>query len=334
MKKEILITGGAGYIGSHAVRYFIQNNYKVVVLDNLITGHEAALVDAEVIFYRGSVADEAMLNEIFTKHSIQAVVHFAAATYVGESVTDPAKYYHNNVAAVLVLLDAMRKHQCLNFVFSSTCATYGDPQYLPLDEVHPQNPISPYGESKLMLEKIVKDYGRAYGFRYAFLRYFNACGAWEDARIGEHHDPETHLIPLILECAKGSRAAITVFGSDYDTPDGTCIRDYIHVVDLAKAHLKAVEVLLQQGISLICNLGTGKGASVKEVIAAVEKVTRQKVNIVWGVRRDGDPSRLVANPQRAKELLQWVAEYQNLDDIVRSAWQWSNGENNGKYPSV
>ena len=329
--KTLLVTGGAGYIGSHTVRLLNKQGYKIIVLDNLVYGHKEAIVDENVKLIVGNLGDENILNSIFSQNKIDAVIHFAAYAYVGESVTDPAKYYHNNVAAPLVLLDVMRKHSCTNFIFSSTCATYGNPVYVPIDEKHPQAPINPYGQSKLMLEKIIEDYNKAYQINYVFLRYFNASGASEDGVIGEDHNPETHLIPLIIEAGLGLRQSITVFGTDYDTPDGTGIRDYIHILDLGKAHIQAFEYLLKGGKSIACNLGTGKGYSVKEVIQIVEEVTKLKIPVVYGPRRAGDPARLVANPQLAKTALGWEAEYKDLKDTVSTAWKWHNGPNKGKY---
>jgi UDP-glucose 4-epimerase len=330
-EKTLLVTGGAGYIGSHTVRLLTKQGYKIIVLDNLVYGHKDAITDPEVKLIQGNLGDALLLEKIFTGNKIDAVIHFAAYAYVGESVTDPAKYYGNNVAAPLVLLDAMRKYKCNNFIFSSTCATYGNPVYVPIDENHPQDPINPYGQSKLMLEKIIKDYKKAYGINYVFLRYFNASGASEDGVIGEDHNPETHLIPLIIEAGMGIRPSITVFGTDYDTPDGTGIRDYIHILDLGKAHIKAFEYLEKGGESIACNLGTGKGYSVKEVIHIVEEVTGLKVPVIYGERRPGDPARLVANPSFAKKSLGWEAEYKDLRDTVKTAWKWHNGPRKGRY---
>lgn len=328
----ILVVGGAGYIGSHTVRLLASKNYKVLVLDNLVYGHRDAIVDPGVELIEGDLGDAALLDRIFGEHKIEAVMHFAAYAYVGESVTDPAKYYENNTAAPLVLLSAMRRAGCGIFIFSSTCATYGDPQYVPMNEQHPQNPINPYGRSKLMLEMMLEDFDHAYGLRHGRLRYFNASGASPDGAIGEDHNPETHLIPLVLEAADGQRESITVFGTDYDTPDGTCIRDYIHILDLAEAHILALEKLRAGHPSLTCNLGTGIGHSVQEIIDCAERVTGKKVPVVYGERREGDPARLVADPQYALELLGWEAQYKDLDEVLQTAWSWMQGDLRGHYP--
>lgn len=327
----ILVTGGAGYIGSHTVRLLADKGHKIVVIDNLIYGHEQAIVNKEVVFEKGDIGDAAFLDNIFSSYTITAVLHFAAFAFVGESVIDPAKYYQNNLASPLVLLDSMRKYNCRHIIFSSTCATYGNPQYVPMDEKHPQNPINPYGQSKLMLEKVIMDYEKAYGIKYVFLRYFNASGAAEDGEIGEDHTPETHLIPLVLEAALGLRKSITVFGTDYDTPDGSCIRDYIHIVDLAEAHRLALDYLIEGNPSIACNLGTGRGYSVKEFIQLAEEVTGLKVPVEYGERRAGDPPILVAKPDLAKEKLGWEASYKELKDVIRSAWAWHNNAKMGRY---
>jgi UDP-glucose-4-epimerase GalE len=329
--QAILVVGGAGYIGSHTVRQLVNGGKKVVVLDNLVYGHPEAIVDESVVFIEGDLGDRAVLDTLFTTHDIGAVMHFAAYAYVGESVTEPAKYYQNNLAAPLVLLDAMRAHGVNIFIFSSTCATYGNPEYVPLDENHPQNPINPYGASKLMLERVLADYAHAYGLKYAALRYFNASGCSEDGKIGEDHNPETHLIPLVLEAAAGTREHITIFGTDYPTPDGSCIRDYIHVHDLARAHILAIDKLSSGTDSFQCNLGTGIGHSVKELIAEAENVTGKKIPVVIGERRAGDPPELVAAPSKAKELLGWEAEYKDLTKILETAWAWIDGPKKGRY---
>lgn len=331
MKKTVLVTGGAGYIGSHTVRMLVKQGYGVVVIDNLVYGHRDAIVDKEVVFIEGDISDKTLIVSIIKEHSIQAVLHFAAFAYVGESVIEPAKYYNNNLVKSIAMLDAMREAGCNTLIFSSTCATYGNPQYMPIDEKHPQAPINAYGASKWMFENVVKDYARAYPINYVFLRYFNAAGCSEDGLIGEDHDPETHLIPLILKAVKGEREHITVFGTDYDTPDGTCLRDYIHVNDLADAHIKALNYLFDKKESLIVNLGTGNGYSVNEMIQATEKVTGMKVPVMYGERRAGDPAKLVANALLAKEKLGWVAQYNSIEKIIETAWKWENNARKGRY---
>lgn len=317
----ILVTGGAGYIGSHYVLHAKERGEDVVVLDNLVYGHAEAVPDG-VPLVRGNMGDKALLKKVFEEYKIEEVVHFAAYAYVGESVTDPAKYYNNNTVATLNVLDTMREYGVKRFVFSSTCATYGDPQYMPMDEKHPQNPINPYGESKYMVERILKAYDLAYGQKFTALRYFNAAGADPKGRIGESHDPETHLIPLIFQAAVGKRDHITVFGSDYDTPDGTCIRDYIHILDLAEAHSLALERLRAGGESAFYNLGSEQGYSVREVIAACEKVSGRTIKVEQGSRRAGDPPRLVASAAKAKAELSWKPRFQNVDEIISTAWNW------------
>lgn len=319
-KKTILVAGGAGYIGSHTVKYLMQNDYEVVVLDNLVYGHkEAVLTDK---FEQVDLKDKDKVNEVFKKYNFDAVIHFAAYTYVGESVKEPKKYYWNNVVNTLNLLDCMVENNVKNIVFSSTCATYGNPQYMPLDEKHSQMPINPYGKTKFMMEQIMQDYDKAYGLKYVALRYFNAAGCDKDSQLGESHDPESHLIPLVLKAIKGERENITVFGTDYDTPDGTCVRDYIHVEDLADAHMRAVEKLFKDKKSDFINLGTGIGNSVKEIIVAAEEVTGKKVPVVYGERREGDPAKLFANNEKAQKVLGWKIKYSNVKDIIKTAWDW------------
>ena len=274
MSKALLVTGGAGYIGSHTVRMLAESGENVVVLDNLVYGHRDAIVSERVQLVEADMADAGALDSIFSEHEIEAVLHFAAYCYVGESVTDPLKYYVNNTASVLPLLGAMQRAGTGNFIFSSTCATYGDPREVPMTESHVQAPINPYGMSKLMLERILTDCRKAFGLRSVFLRYFNASGCSEDGKIGEDHDPETHLIPLALMAVRGEVEQLTVFGNDYPTPDGTCIRDYVHVIDLADAHVKALQHLRDGGASLACNLGTGTGTSVKGPLPASRTGTR------------------------------------------------------------
>ncbi len=328
----ILVTGGAGYIGSHTVRMLAeQAGRRVVVLDNLVFGHREALISPGVELVEADMADARSVAEVFGRYQVDAVVHFAAFCYVGESVTEPLKYYQNNTAAPLTVLAAMRESGCDKFIFSSTCATYGDPVEVPMSESHPQNPINPYGRSKLMLEQILADCERAYGIRSVRLRYFNACGCSLDGRIGEDHDPETHLIPNVLRAVLGETGPMTVFGTDYPTPDGTCIRDYIHVEDLASAHVRALEYLEGGGATTACNLGTGKGASVREIIEAAERVTGKEVPVRYGERREGDPPELVANAAFARETLDWEAKIVDLDQIIGSAWAWMTGERKGHY---
>jgi UDP-glucose-4-epimerase GalE len=330
-RAPILVTGGAGYIGSHAVRLLAERGESVVVLDNLVYGHREAVISPGVELVEGSLADDALLDRLFAARRFEAVLHFAAFAYVGESVTDPAKYYRNNTADALVLLEAMRRHGCRRFIFSSTCATYGNPVRVPMDEAHPQSPINPYGRSKWMLEQILGDYRHAYGFSHVILRYFNACGASEDARIGEDHEPETHLIPLVLGAARGDRPPVTVFGEDYPTPDGTCIRDYIHVLDLADAHARALDRLREGGESLSCNLGTGRGVSVREILHLAEAVTGKPVPTRFGPRRAGDPPELVADPGLARRELGWSPRFTEVRDSLRTAWRWMNQSHGGRY---
>lgn len=322
--KTILVAGGAGYIGSHTVKYLLKNDYNVVVLDNLVYGHKDAVLTPN--FEQVDLKDKAEVDKVFKKYDIDAVIHFAAYTYVGESVTNPQKYYWNNVVNTLNLLDVMVENNVKNIVFSSTCATYGNPLYTPIDEKHPQAPINPYGKTKLMMEQIMADYETAYGLKYVALRYFNAAGGDKDGQLGESHSPESHLIPLVLQAIKGERENITVFGTDYETPDGTCIRDYIHVEDLAAAHMKAVEHLFATQKSDCINLGTGIGNSVKEIIQAAEEVTGQKVPAKYGERRAGDPAKLYAINTKAKEVLGWNPIYTDIKEIIKTAWTWESNK--------
>lgn len=317
--KHILVMGGAGYIGSHTVKHLLEQGYACVVADNLSLGHLEA-VPPQAAFEKADLLDPASLEAVFAKYDIEAVLHFAAFASVGESVQDPQKYYHNNVIGTWNLLEAMLKHQVKKIVFSSTCATYGEPQYTPIDEKHPQHPINPYGRTKLMVENMFADYAAAYGLKYIALRYFNAAGCAADGSIGESHGEETHLIPLVLRAAAGKRACIKIFGTDYPTPDGTCLRDYIHVEDLAVAHRLALEKL--DSYSGYINLGTGIKTSVKEIIAAVEKVTGQKCPVEIAPRRAGDPAILYAANAKAKEILGWQPKYTHIEDIVATAWYW------------
>lgn len=328
----ILVTGGAGYIGSHAVRLLAGQGRKIVVLDNLVFGHAQAIVDPGVELVVGDVGDSDLVRTLFARHRFAAVVHFAAYAYVGESVSDPLKYYQNNTAEPIRLLQVMQEFGCKVFVFSSTCATYGAPETLPITESHPQHPINPYGRSKLMVEWILADCGHAWGLRSACLRYFNASACSADGKIGEDHQPETHLIPRVMMAVTGEIECLEVFGTDYATPDGTCIRDYIHVEDLAEAHARALDHLIAGGDSICCNLGTGIGVSVKEIIAAVEDVAGQTVPVIYGPRREGDPDSLVADPSLAKQVLGWEATHKDVHDLVRPAWRWMQGEHQGRFP--
>ncbi len=320
-RSGLLVTGGAGYIGSHAVLALLAAGHRVVVLDNLVYGHRQ-VVPPEATFVEGDIADRALVDRVLSDHAIDAVMHFSAYAYVGESVTDPRKYYHNNVLATMTLLDAMLAAGIHQFVFSSTCATYGVPESVPIREDAPQRPINPYGWTKLMVERILADYDRAYGLRSVVFRYFNAAGADPEGRTGEDHDPETHLIPLVLDAAAGRREAITVFGTDYDTPDGTCVRDYIHVADLAEAHVRGMEHLRGGGVSEAFNLGNGAGYSVREVIDTAQRVTGREIPVVEGPRRAGDPPRLVGSAEKARRTLGWQPRYADLETIVRHAWAW------------
>jgi UDP-glucose 4-epimerase len=318
--KTILIVGGAGYIGSHTVVDLIKTGYQCVVMDNLSEGHKEAVKSD--IFELADLADINALSSIFDKYKIDGVIHFASFIEVGESVKNPSKFYRNNVANTLNLLDVMVAQGVKNIVFSSTCAIYGEPVYMPLDELHPQAPVSPYGKTKHMVEKILEDYDTAYGIKYMALRYFNAAGAHENGEIGESHNVESHLIPLVLKTLTGARKDVKVFGTDYDTPDGTCIRDYIHVNDLASAHILAMEQLFNGSGSEFINLGTGVGNSVKDIIMSCERVTGKKIPVVETERRTGDSPVLVAANTKAKNVLKWSPKYTNIDDIVRTAWQW------------
>lgn len=331
---KILVTGGAGYVGSHAVRRLAAAGYDVWVIDNLVYGHRAcvaALGLAANRFVAGDLTDRPLVERLLAESGAEAVLHFAAYAYVGESVTDPAKYYQNNVGGTLTLLDAVRASAVKSVVFSSTCATYGVPARVPIPEDHPQAPINPYGFTKLVIERALADYHHAYGLSYAALRYFNAAGAAEDGAIGEDHSPETHLIPLVLDVALGKREQVTIFGTDYPTPDGSCIRDYIHVDDLADAHLAAVERLAEGSDprAIRCNLGTGVGSSVREVIAACERATGKSIKTVEGPRREGDPPELVADPAGAERILGWRAKRRDIDHTVASAWRWHSAHPNG-----
>ncbi|MFC0417471.1 UDP-glucose 4-epimerase GalE [Cytobacillus solani] len=320
----ILVVGGAGYIGSHLVKELVENE-DVIVLDNLSTGHREA-VDSRAIFVEGDLGNEEVLQMIFKSYPIKAVMHFAAYSLVGESVLDPLKYYENNVASTLKLLKVMLNNKVENFIFSSTAAVYGIPAVEIIDEKTAASPINPYGHSKLLIEQMLADFKAAYGLNYVILRYFNAAGAHESAKIGESHHPETHLIPIILQQLLGQREKVSIFGSDYETPDGTCIRDYIHVNDLASAHILALKALLSKEKSAeVYNLGNGQGFSVKEVIETCEKITGLKVNAEIADRRAGDPARLVASAQKIFSELEWKAE-RDLEQIISDAWRWHQNQ--------
>lgn len=323
---NIMVVGGAGYIGAHAVRFLLAAGHHVTIYDNLSRGHRESVPAGLLV--EGDLTDRAKVVSLLREHQIDAVMHFAAFALVNESVTDPGIYYHNNVIAALELLEAMREADVRKIVFSSTTATYGEPDTMPICENTPQQPISPYGFTKLVIEKALADYARAYGFGYAALRYFNAAGAHPDGSIGEDHDPESHLIPVVLQVALGQRDQITIFGNDFATPDGTCLRDYIHVDDLASAHSRALE-LIEPGKGICLNLGTGRGTSVLEIVEACRKITGHPIPVVMGDRRAGDPPELVADNRRAKELLGWAPGYTEIDSIIESAWNWHQSHPRG-----
>jgi UDP-glucose-4-epimerase GalE len=317
---NVLVIGGAGYIGSYMCKYLAKNGYRPIALDNLVCGQREAVRWGPL--FEGSMADSQMLNSIFLEYKIAAVMHFAAFCYVGESVTVPAKYYRNNVAATIALLEMVLQKNVSKFIFSSSCATYGEPVEIPITEQHPQNPINPYGRSKLMVEQILDDFARAYELQYVSLRYFNAAGADPDGELGEDHRPETHLIPLVLQTALGQREALNIFGDDYPTRDGTCIRDYIHIDDLAQAHLLALERLLKDRSGGQYNLGNGDGYSVKEVIEMARKITGKAISAKITERRTGDPATLIGSSEKAIKELGWKPRFPELDTIIESAWEW------------
>jgi len=317
---NVLVTGGAGYIGSHCCKELRGSGFNPITFDNLVYGYEENVRWGD--FYRGDLGNPQDLHDCFTRYRIDAVIHFAAYAYVGESVVDPLKYYQNNVGNTIRLLQAALSKEVRSVIFSSSCATYGIPEATPIDEAHPLNPINPYGRTKQMIEQILADCDSAYGLRYASLRYFNAAGADPQGEVGENHNPETHLIPLILDVAAGKSKEIRIFGDDYPTADGTCIRDYIHVTDLARAHILALERLLDGAPSDFYNLGQGRGFSVTEVIDQVSAVTGRDIASVRVDRRPGDPPVLVASNTKSKECLNWQPEYTNLEDIVGTAWNW------------
>lgn len=323
---SILVTGGAGYIGSAAVELLNASGRDVVVLDNLSRGHREAL-SPDAAFYQGDVGDEELVKKIVNDHNVDACVHFAAFAYVGESVTEPAIYFENNTVQTNRLLNALVASGVKKVVFSSTCATYGDPVRIPIDETHPQKPVNPYGWSKFMTERILESYDGAYGLKFVALRYFNASGA--TARCGEHHEPETHLIPNVLRAATGRLPYVSVFGNDYATPDGTCVRDYIHITDLGDAHLRALDYLEGGAESTHINLGNGHGFSVLEVIEAARRVTGKQIETRFEPRRPGDPSHLIADASRAAEVLGWRPKFNDIEKIIASAWEWDQAHPNG-----
>jgi UDP-glucose 4-epimerase len=318
---NVLVVGGAGYIGSHCVRQLEAAGHKPVVLDNLVFGHRKA-VNPNIPFYEVDLGDPAVVGPILRDEKIELVMHFAAFAYVGESVTEPRKYYENNFVATLRLLETMLDNNVKKFVFSSTCATYGEPESLPIVETLRQAPINPYGQTKLDVENCLKAFAHAYGLSFAAFRYFNAAGASEDGSIGEDHNPESHIIPLVIDAATGRRENIKIFGTDYPTPDGTCLRDYVHVDDLSRAHIAAFSKLDEPGSGHFYNLGTGTPSSVREIITAVEEVTGLKVPVVEDVRRAGDPPALYADSSKAQQELGWEIKYANVKDIIETAWRW------------
>ncbi len=325
---NVLVVGGAGYIGSHCVRQLQMAGHRAVVLDNLVFGHRQA-VGSGVPFYEYDLGDKEAVGQVLRDEKIDLVMHFAAFALVGESVTDPLKYYANNVVATIRLLEAMLEHEVKKFVFSSTCATYGEPASLPIVETLPQSPINPYGQTKLDIENCLKAFANAYGLSFAAFRYFNAAGAAEDGSIGEDHTPESHLIPLVIQAAMKLRKDITIYGTDYDTPDGTCLRDYVHVDDLSRAHIAVFEHLEKPGASLCYNLGTGRPNSVREVIEVVESVTQLKVPVVEGERRMGDPPALYADASKAQQELGWKPKHSDIRAIIETAWRWHQAHPNG-----
>ncbi len=324
----ILVLGGAGYIGSHTANMLLNNGREVIIVDNLVTGYEAA-VDKRAVFYNKDIRDKEFLNKLFLENKIDAVIHFAAFSLVGESVSNPIKYYDNNLSATAALLECMVENGIKNIVFSSTAATYGNPKTIPIMEGDETNPTNPYGETKLAMEKMFYWASNAYGLNYVSLRYFNACGADSSGKIGEAHNPESHLIPLILQVPLGQRETISIFGDDYDTADGSCVRDYIHVTDLAKAHILAVDYLMDGGKSDIFNLGNGVGFSVKEVVEVAREVTGHQIPEVISPRRAGDPATLVASSEKALKILGWKPDISDIKDIVASAWNWHKNNPNG-----
>lgn len=325
---SILVCGGAGYIGSHTVHELIKQNKDVIIVDNLQSGHIKA-VNSKAKFYKGDIRDSEFLDKVFSENNIEAIIHFAANSLVGESMEKPLLYFNNNVYGMQILLENMVKHDIKHIVFSSTAAVYGEPKKIPILEDDETNPTNTYGETKLTMEKMMKWVNKAHGITFVSLRYFNAAGAIEDGTIGEDHSPESHLIPLILQVPLKKREAITVFGEDYNTPDGTCIRDYIHVLDLADAHIKAVDYLLKGNESNIFNLGNGIGFSVKEMIDSAKEATNEEIKVIIGDRRAGDPARLIASNEKAKKILGWNPKYTDVKDVISTAWGWHKTHPNG-----
>lgn len=325
---NILVLGGAGYIGSHTVKALCELGSNVIVIDSLITGYEKA-INPNAKFYKGDIRDKEFLNTVFQSEKIDAVIHFAAYSLVGESVENPLKYYDNNLCGTKVLLESMVENNIKKIVFSSTAATYGEPKNIPILETDPTEPTNPYGETKLAMEKMFKWTANAHGLKYVSLRYFNACGADESGLIGESHNPESHLIPIILQVPNKQREHVSIFGTDYPTSDGTCIRDYIHVTDLAQAHILAVKYLLDGGDSDIFNLGNGVGFSVRDVIETARKVTGHPIPAVESLRRAGDPAMLIASSQKAKDILGWKPKHDSLEEIIESAWRWHKNHPKG-----
>jgi len=325
---SILVCGGAGYIGSHTVHELVNQGKDVIIVDNLQTGHMKA-VNPKAKFYKGDIRDAEFLDKVFSENKVEAIIHFAANSLVGESMEKPLLYFNNNVYGMQVLLESMVKHDIKNIVFSSTAAVYGEPKKIPILEDDETNPTNTYGETKLTMEKMMKWVNKAYGITFVSLRYFNACGALLDGSIGEDHFPESHLIPLILQVPLKKRDAITVFGEDYETPDGTCIRDYIHVLDLADAHIKAVDYLQKGNESNIFNLGNGVGFSVKEIIDSAKQATNEDIKVVIGERRAGDPAKLIASNEKARKILGWEPKYTDVKDVIGTAWGWHKNHPDG-----
>lgn len=323
-----IVLGGAGYIGSHAVNKLIENNYDVIVVDNLQSGHEEA-INSKAKFYKGDIRDKNFLSNVFKKENIDGVFHFAANSIVGESMKEPLMYFNNNVYGMQILLEVMNEHNVNKIVFSSTAATYGEPKKVPITEDMETCPTNTYGETKLVMEKMMKWCDKAYGMKYVALRYFNVAGAEDDGSIGEDHNPETHLIPIVLQTALGKRDHITIFGDDYDTEDGTCVRDYVHVVDLVEAHILAMKYLTDGGESNTFNLGSSQGFSVKEIVETARKVTDKDIKAIIGERRAGDPSKLIASSDKARKMLGWNPSRTNIENIIKDAWLWHDTHKNG-----